>query len=136
MAQGKRGASREIARQETMNEVLRLRRAGLSINDIARHTGVATNTVRRYIERGLRELKEARLEDTEMLRDLELERLDEIYACLAPRALGDPPDLAYVDRLLRVMELRARILGLLAPPVHLSRHEVNQQINIVVREEA
>ena len=136
MAQGKRGAAHEIARQEMINEVLRLRRAGLSINGIARHTGVATNTVRRYIERGLRELKEARLEDVEMLRDLELERLDEIYACLAPRALGDPPDLAYVDRLLRVMELRARILGLLAPPVHLSRHEVNQQINIVVREEA
>ena len=136
MAQGKRGAAREIARQETINEVLRLRRAGLSINDIAREVGVATNTVRRYIERGLRELKEARLEDTEMLRDLELERLDAIYARLAPRALGESPDLAYVDRLLRVMELRARILGLLAPPVHLSRHEVNQQINIVVREEA
>jgi len=136
MAQGRRGAAREIARQETINEVMRLRRAGLSINDIARHTGVATNTVRRYIERGLRELKEARLEDVEILRDLELERLDAIYARLAPRALGEHPDLAYVDRLLRVIELRARILGLLAPPVHLSRHEVNQQINIVVREEA
>jgi len=136
MAQGKRGAAREIARQETINEVLKLRRAGLSINDIAREVGVATNTVRRYIERGLRELKEARIEDVEMLRDLELERLEAIYARLAPRALGESPDLAYVDRLLRVIELRARILGLLAPPVHLSRHEVNQQINIVVREEA
>jgi hypothetical protein len=91
--------------------------------------------VRRYIERGLRELKEARLEDVEMLRDLELERLDAIYARLAPRALSANPELPYVDRLLRVIELRARILGLLAPPIHLSRHEVNQQINIVVREE-
>ena len=136
MAQGKRGAAREIARQEMINEVLKLRRAGLSINDIARHMGIATNTVRRYIERGLRELKEARLEDVEMLRDLELERLDAIYARLAPRVLSANPELAYVDRMLRVIELRARILGLLAPPVHLSRHEVNQQINIIVKEEA
>ena len=45
------------------------------------------------------------------VRDLELRRLDEL--CLsAYRAISDGNDLAGIDRCLRIMERRAKLLGL------------------------
>jgi len=45
------------------------------------------------------------------VRDLELQRLDDLYL-IAYRAIIDGYDLAGIDRCLRIMERRSKLLGL------------------------
>jgi hypothetical protein len=50
-------------------------------------------------------------EEAVHVRDLELQRLDDLYL-IAYRAIIDGNDLAGIDRCLRIMERRAKLLGL------------------------
>jgi hypothetical protein len=50
-------------------------------------------------------------EEAVHVRDLELHRLDELYL-IAYRAISDGNDLAGIDRCLRIMERRAKLLGI------------------------
>jgi hypothetical protein len=54
-------------------------------------------------------------EQAEEVRRLELLRLDEMAQAIWPQTVSANPDLFAVDRLLRIMERRARLLGLDAP---------------------
>ena len=64
-----------------------------------------------------RALREAVREPAEELRTLELERLDSLYATVtAIIETGSPKDvLNAIDRALRIMERRSKLLGLDAP---------------------
>jgi hypothetical protein len=100
--------------QETLDretECLRLRRGGLTLDEIAKRVGYANpGSVHKALERA-----NARIvrEDVEEIRNLEAERLDLLQAANWGRALaGDIPAGALV---LRVMERRAKLLGLDMP---------------------
>ena len=58
-------------------------------------------------------MQKAFCEPAQELRALELERLDRLHEALWPRAIGG--DDAALDRLLRVIDRRVRLLGLDAP---------------------
>src|SRR5262249_27674484 len=51
-------------------------------------------------------------EPADELRKLELERLDTLSRALWPTATTDPPNLKAIDRLLKIMDRRAKLLGL------------------------
>lgn len=88
-------------------DVLELRRAGVGIVAAADQLGVPRSTAASAYKRALtRTLAEPAAD----VRALEADRLDRLQAAVWARALRG--DLAAVDRVLRVMERRAELLGL------------------------
>ena len=94
-----------IAREE---HALSLRRAGLSYQAIADEIDVKDRgTARAIVKRALgRTLQEPAAE----VRELEADRLDRLQSAVWTKALRG--DLGAVDRVLRVMDRRAKLLGL------------------------
>lgn len=108
----------QIRNREQADKVLDLRRAGLSYREIEAalrrlNPPITISWVRCHqIVKALLKEKDAELkEKTEHLRSLELERVDALQAKLWPKR--DNPRV--VDTLLRVMDRRAKLLGLDAP---------------------
>lgn len=92
-------------------DALELRRAGATYDAIADRLGY-TNRGAAYkaVQRGLRRTIQ---EPADELRQLEVERLDRLLTAVWRSAMGG--NLGAVDRVLRVAERRARLLGLDAP---------------------
>lgn len=87
---------------------LDMRRAGHSYAHIAAELGYAD---RGHAHRQVSKALDAvRSEPAEALRDMELARLDEMHAAVWDQARDG--DLHALDRILRIMERRARLLGL------------------------
>jgi len=99
-----RGRQREIA-------CLELRMAGRTYRAIAAELNISKSGAYHAVMRALRRLNEKSAEATAEVRTLEVQRLDDLLENLWP--YRHKP--AYVDRILRVMERRARLLGLDAP---------------------
>jgi len=111
----RRGAASPAAIERAARErdAIELRRAGHSFESIAAELGFANRgAAYKAVQRGLsRWMREA----DEDLRTMELARTDLMISRLQPLVDRDPPDLAAVQTLLRVMDYRARICGLYAP---------------------
>lgn len=95
-------------------QALELRRAGGTYRDIATAMGISLRTAYEYVNSELLMLRELTVEDAEAVRDLELSRCDAMLAGLwrTGATKGDP---ASVMSALKVMERRAKLLGLDAP---------------------
>lgn len=106
-------AGNQILDEELKIKVFSLCRAGWQYPQIAKHLGVSVAQVSSCVRAQLRELKSINDELFDEVRELELSRLDEILMALYPRALK--ADLSAVDRVLRLMERRAKYLGIDAP---------------------
>lgn len=109
---GERHASpRRIAAAEQRRRALELRKAGATYDQIAQQVG--------YTNRGsahravMAALKEITAEPAQEVRQLELERLDAMLLGLWPAARKG--NQGAVDRVLRIMERRAKLLGLDSP---------------------
>lgn len=100
-----------IASREKAQEALRLRRMGVPYPDIARRAGYAD---RRGAQRAVyRELEAQGADDAHEVRKMEVERLDFLLMAMWNKAMrGDGWS---VDRVLRIMERRSRLLGLDEP---------------------
>lgn len=107
-----KGASKtspgRIEAAERQAEAMRLRRAHVSFEDIARELGYASasgayHAVRAGLDKTLRE-------PADELRKLELDRLDEMAQCIWENVLAG--DLDSIGTALRIAERRARLLGL------------------------
>lgn len=107
---------------------LELRRAGMSLRDIAAHTGVSQETVRKDINALLTRLNKDQDGKTAQYRQLEVDRLDRMQAAYWNKALGSipdpddkskktflPPDLDAAHLVLKVIDRRAKLLGLDMP---------------------
>ena len=102
---------RRIKTTEKTLKALELRKRGMNYTQIGEKLGCARNTACRYVLSELENLAERCQEEAAHVRDLELQRLDELYL-IAYRAISDGNDLAGIDRCLRVQERRAKLLGL------------------------
>jgi hypothetical protein len=113
-----------IARAGVEREAIRLRLDQHTFQQIADELGLPNKGIaHRYVERGLsRWMRDA----DEALRHQELERTDAIVDKLWPLVMADPPDLAVLDRLMRVLDYRAKITGLYAP----KRQQVQVEVDI------
>ena len=94
-------------------QALDLRRQGLRLDDIAAQIGVSRSGAHQLLTAAMQRMgaQIQALADEERL--LELARLDELWRPVYALALTG--DLPAVDRCLRIMERRARLLGLDAP---------------------
>lgn len=95
---------------------LQMRHAGASYRTIAQQLGIDVRTAFNDVQYMLTELAR---EPAENVRALELERLDRLMIPLFARATraedGRLPDYQAIDRILKIMDRRAKLLGLDAP---------------------
>jgi hypothetical protein len=108
-----------IAAREKHQKALGYRRAGMSYTEIARRVGYRD---RRSAQRAVvAELEAQPGDDVQVVRKMEVERLDALLLSLWTKAIrGDGWS---TDRVLRIMERRSRLLGLDEP--------MKQQIEVI-----
>lgn len=98
---------------ERRKQAMALRIAGASFAQIGERLGVSAQAAHKMIVVSLAEIAKQTAESAEQLRAIELQRLDALQASLWPDAMrGDEQK---VDRVLKIMAQRAKLLGLNAP---------------------
>lgn len=102
---------RRIRTTEKTLKALELRKRGMNYTQIGEKLGCNRSTACRYVLSELENLADKCREEAVQVRDLELHRLDELYL-IAYHAISDGNDLAGIDRCLRIMERRAKLLGI------------------------
>ena len=106
-------------RDEMRRQALVLRTAGANYKQIAKQVNCSLAYAYELVQRALKEARP--IEQPETIRRVELERLDVLHMRLWPLATGSSgrePNYNAVDKVLKVAELRYKLLGL---DVH--RHE-------------
>ena len=101
---------RRIRTTEKTLKALELRKRGMNYTQIGEKLGCARSTACRYVLSELENLADKCREEAVHVRDLELQRLDALYLKAWEAVEGG--DLAAIDRCLRIMERRAKLLGL------------------------
>lgn len=113
-----------LATAERRNKILRLRRMGLAVEQIAEALAqedppieMAPHSVGLVIAKYVADLRAEDYENAEVIRQLEVERLDRMFARLEEDVRGGDATLKQraIRTQLQVMERRARLLGLDAP---------------------
>lgn len=100
-------SARHVA-AERQNEALRLRLARMSYRQIAQRVGYANpGSAHRAVEKALKSIPR---ENATALRTLEVETLDAAQLAIMPQVLRG--DLIAVDRLLKIIDQRSRLVGL------------------------
>ena len=108
MAREKAPEPEALARE---GRIIELRRAGLTWEKIAQDVGYATASgAYQAYQRAAKRFIRPQLEE---LRDMELDRLDRLQAGVWSKAIAG--DVRSIDAVLRIIEKRAKILGLDAP---------------------
>lgn len=106
-----RTSPRRIEAAEKRTRALQLRKAGATFDQIAQQVGYENRGIAcRAVQQELAELPK---EDAAELRDLEMARLDSLLTAMWPKAINGNG--WAVDRVLRIMERRARLAGLDQP---------------------
>ena len=105
----------EVGREERRDKVISLVHRGASYRETARIVGVGVGTVARDVEARLREGARARRGHAELFREKQRQQLGALLVRWWKGATSDPPDAAAMDRVLRILEREAKLLGLDAP---------------------
>lgn len=96
-----------IEKRKRMVQALRLRETGAHYRQIGDALGVSTSTAHAYVSDALKELTR---EPAESVLQMELARLDTLTLSLWKDATAG--HLKAIDRVLRIMERRAKLVGL------------------------
>ena len=102
-----------VESQKRELEALELREAGLNFRQIGQRLGVSHTWAHKLVKAAMDRIALEVDERAEAVRQLELTRLDRMQLVLWAKASSG--SVAHVDRMLRIMERRARLLGLDAP---------------------
>lgn len=110
--------TRKVKAHEKRVMALELRKAGLTLDEIARQVGYRSaasvhNAIRIAMQQSLQE-------PADEVRQIELERLDKMHRALWPQAIRG--EHGAIDRVLRIMERRAKLIGLDAPAKQVLQH--------------
>jgi hypothetical protein len=100
----------DIVRMEHASMAMKLRADGNSYQEIADQLSISMYVARRLVQEGLRH---AISEPAEEVRQLEAFKLERLYKVVYPLALAG--DGAAVDRCIKIMERKSKLLGLDSP---------------------
>ena len=104
-------AQRRIEAKERALKALELRKKGVRYEAIAQQLGYTNRgNAHKAVMKELELLAKECLEEASKVRDLELQRLDALY--LVAYAEVEEGNVPAIDRCLRIMERRAKLLGL------------------------
>ena len=102
---------RRIAAKERQRQALELRKAGVTLDEIAKAVGFKSRQAAHdSIQRALMAIPRLAAEE---LRNLDLERLDKLALAVWPKALQG--DIQAINAALAILTRRAKLLGLEAP---------------------
>ena len=87
--------------------------AGAQYADIGVSMGISRQAAWMLVKKSLEATRKETGESADLLRELELQRLDKLY--LAMNKQAEQGNQGAVDRCIRIMERRARLVGLDAP---------------------
>ncbi len=102
---------RRIRTTEKTLKALELRKRGMNYTQIGEKLGCARSTACRYVLSELENLADKCREEAEHVRALELQRLDDLYTKAWDLVDAGGSETA-IDRCLRIMERRSKLLGL------------------------
>jgi len=108
----KTGGARLTAAEKKL-EIMRLRRDGCTFREIGQQLNCTPQYCHRVITECLEKLATEYVNTAAQLREMEAARLDAAQLAVWPKAIKG--DLRAIDRVLRIMERRAKLYGLDAP---------------------
>jgi hypothetical protein len=110
-------AQQRVQKQELMNKAFEMRKMGATIRQIAATLDRSKSTVHKWIEEVCQELAKERGADAAMVLELDLARLETATRETMTRVVGDKGEAGNkaVDRLIKLVERRAKLLGLDKP---------------------
>ena len=98
---------------ERRQQAFEMRKKGLTYAEIGKELGISMQAAHRHVAIYLQALENKTEEDAREIIRLDMERLDDMLQGLYPEAING--DSAAVDRVLKIMERRAKLLGLDKP---------------------
>lgn len=110
---GKKRDAQTIEIQQRRIKALELRRQGYSYRVIGATLGIEESQAHRDVMAALSKLAAVEKDKADELRQLELTRLDSLYLTLEP--MLKVKNLGAIDRALKIIEQRAKLLGLALP---------------------
>ncbi len=113
MANSPKTAASKVRTLERQRQAVELRRMGLGYEAIAAQIGIGKSQAHRLVIAGMQDARAQIEAGADELRAEELSRLDGMLQGLWPRARKG--EAAAVDRVLKIGERRAKLLGLDAP---------------------
>lgn len=111
---GGRTSAKRLRAIERRKQAWELRLAGHTYAEIGAELGVSSQRAHVYVTQVQAQTQQRCNEEAETLRALELERLDAVQMPLWDRV--ESGDLRAIDALLKIMDRRAKLLGLYAAP--------------------
>jgi len=106
-------AKRKVSAAERKRQALDFRMAGFTFQQIGDKLGITKQAAHHLVVEALEETRAKIAESSEQVMQMELDRLDSLWRTVYPQAKQG--NLGAIDRSLRIMERRARLLGLDAP---------------------
>ena len=113
---------RKISYAERRIQALELRKAGATYEQIGKQLGVTKQAAYKHVKKALDAMNDTIREQADDVRNIEVERLDKLWFVMYKQALSG--NQGAVDRCLKIMDRRAKLLGLDAPEkTELSTHD-------------
>lgn len=100
-------------RLQLQEKAIDLRRAGVGFVEIGQKLGISKSTAHRMVEAGMESARAQITASSDDLKAQELSRLDGMLLKLYPKAAKG--DVQAIDRVIKIGERRAKLLGLDAP---------------------
>lgn len=111
----KKGSARghEAAAVMRREQALELRAAGMTYMYVAEKLGISKTQAWRDVQKAIKEVQEEYTENTKAIITIELKRLDRMLLALWTEAIKG--NQGAIDRVVKIMERKSRLLGLDAP---------------------
>ncbi len=113
MARSNKNSKKATGKVATQRQALELRRAGHGYQEIADILGVSIGAAHGYVEQAMTDARDQIKADAAEIKAEEISRLDGMLLGLWDFAKEG--DVQAIDRVLKIMERRAKLLGLDAP---------------------
>lgn len=104
-----------LTAEERRQLAVELRKQGQDYQTIGTMLGVTRQAAHKMVKKALDKIRATTMEDAQTIIDLEAQRLDSLLIPMYGEAVKMEPDYFAVDRVLKIMERRARLLGLDKP---------------------
>lgn len=115
MAKSNRNSRSSVSKKDKMERALALRLRGLSYDKIGKEIGCTRQHAHRLVDEAIREVNEKIYEDSIKVKQMEILRLDGMFEkvfSIMEKSNKELNSLSAVDRMLKIMERRAKLLNL------------------------
>ena len=123
-------SARKITALERERQSLDLRLTGLTYREIGEELKITEQGAYKAVIRALEKIKDKIEEKAEEVVIIEIQRLDKLFLIAFKKA--ERGDLSAIDRCLRIMERRAKLLGLDTPSKHELTGAEGNELKIIV----